>query len=111
MDEIGAALANHDAVGVGIGLHGRDRVREPFQRQVYRDGAHILPLCIFDGLAVGGYHFFRVDVLYIVVEERLRPAGMVEQLGQLVPVHIEILVLVVSFLCHQNVSIVVVGVG
>ena len=110
VDEEGAAAADHDAVGVGIGFDGGDRLGKPAQRKVDGNRTDVFPF-VFQGLAEGGDHILRVDALGIVVLERLGPYGTVQQLAELVPVHIEILVVGISFLDGLDNSLVVVGIG
>ena len=47
MYNIRAAPACHDTVGMGIGLDGRDDLRQPVQRDVGRDDANKSPVFVF----------------------------------------------------------------
>ena len=111
MHEVGAALPDHDAVGIGIGLDGGDGLREPAQGQVHRDSADIVVLLVPDGLAVGGDHIRGEDPLGVEVVVRLRPARFVQQFGLLIPVHVEIFILVISLLGGLDDTVLVEGIG
>ena len=111
MDEVRAASSRHDTIGMGIGLHGGDGLREPAQREVHGDGTYILPAHVLEGLAVRDNRLLPRGVVRVVVDERLRPAGAVEQFAELVPVHREVLIVLVSLLDNLYVPFVVVGIG
>ena len=111
MHEVGTALPDHDAVGIGIGLDGGDGLREPAQGQVHRDGSDIVVLLVPDGLAVGGDHIRGEDPLGVEVVVRLRPARSVQQFGLLIPVHVEIFILVISLLGGLDDTVLVEGIG
>ena len=68
-------------------------------------------LLVAVGLAEGGDHVLGVDIFRIVVEERLGPAGAVQQLGQLIPVVGEVFVMGIPFLGSKDRPVVVIAEG
>ena len=110
MDEIGAATPDHDAVGVGIGLDGRDGVREPVQGQAGVDDTYHGSVFVFQGLAVTGYHLAGVGG-HVIVYIRLGPARFFQQFGHEIPVRIEVLIVVASALDGTDGGTVMLGVG
>ena len=111
MDEESTALADHHTIRVRIGLDGGDGLRQPAEGDVRGDGADIRSVRVLDGLGVGGDDFLRVVNLRIDIDEGLAPDGLIQQLGRLVPVHIEVLVVVVSFLARIEDAVVIVAIG
>ena len=111
MDEISTALTDHDAVGIGIGLDGGNGLRKPAQGQVHRNGSDIVVFLVPDGLAVGSDHIRGVVSLRIEVVVWLRPARPVQQFRLLIPVHVKILILVVSLLRRLDDAVLIEGVG
>ncbi len=106
MHKEGTPLPYHNAVGVGIRLDGRNGVGKPGEGEVDGDGTHILSALVLDRLAVGSYHVLRVDVLGVVVDERFGPHRPVEQFAELVPVHVEVLVVLVTLLRGEYLTVV-----
>ena len=110
MYEIGTATPDHDTIGVGIGLNGRYSLREPTDREAGINGTYHPTFVILDGLAVAGHHLTRVRS-HIEIEVRLRPAWLVEQRRQEIPVHEEILVVVATALNRTKAVADMLGVG
>ena len=98
MNEVGAAPTHHDTVRVRVGLYGRDGVRQPAEREVHREGAYEFAVLVLHGLTVGSNHLFRIDVVGVIVNKRLCPCRTVEQFTELVPVHHEIVIMLVTLL-------------
>ena len=94
---IDAATAYHDAVGMGIGLHIGDGLRKPVQRKAGVDDANLPALLVIDSLAVAGHHLGRVGVC-VVIHVWLGPARTFAQHGHQIPVHVEILIVIVAAL-------------
>ena len=111
VDEERAAASDHDAVGVGVGLHGRDGLGEPSEREVDRNGPDIAPLRILEGLAVGGDHLLGIEAVGIEIEVRFGPARLIEQFGHLIPVEREVFVVRAAFLLGEDLSVLIETVG
>ncbi len=91
MYEVGSASAYHDAVRMGIGLHGRNRLGKPFDGKAGIDDTYHFAQFVLDGQAVGGHHIVGIGG-GIKVHIWFRPTWTIQQFGHKVPIHIEILV-------------------
>ena len=107
MDQEGAAAADEEGIGVRIRPDGGQHLGQPHQGKVQGDSADELSVRVDERLAVGNQHL-RLQVLAVVlvpVAVGLGPAGFAHEFGQLVPVQIEVLVVVVALLLGFDVPI------
>ena len=111
MDEIGAALTQQDSKGIGERLRGRDGIREPVETDVDGEGAYHLASCIVNGLAVGREDILHHDTLCGVFHIGFYPIRTVKQLGNQVPVHRVVLIMIAAFVLRLDTVTVVVGLG
>ena len=104
MDQIGPATADQDAIGIGIGPDGGNRLGKPLERHVEREGTDKDAVGRENRFAVGddhaGIHHLVVGLFEIVVG--LRPAGLLQQPGHQVPIQVKILVAVIAFLLPEH---------
>ena len=107
MYQISSALPDHDAVGIGIRLHGGDDLREPTERDISRDDAGEPLLFVLQRHTVGNDHLLGIErvATCTCVDIRLRPAWPIEQLRQQIPVHTEVLIVLATLLDAEDLAI------
>ena len=111
MHQIGATLAQQNAVGIGIGLGLADGGREPVEADIDREGSHDLTMCVVNGLTIAGEDVLDNDALFGVLKKWFYPIGLIEQFGYQIPVHTVVLIVVRSFLFGLDGIAVVVGIS
>ena len=108
MNEIHSAAPEGDGVGVGVGLHVVDNLRQPLLVDVERHHAHEVAVLIVDRHRIGAYlldlQLARLGV-FIHVVVGVGPIGRVEQFGYLIPVHVVVVVGFAALLFHLYLAV------
>ena len=110
MHEVSTATTDHHTVGVGIRLHGGDRLCQFVERDVGGDNTVEIPLIILERTAVRGDNLITKQVVGrhgSDINIGVGPTGPVEQFTHQIPIHVKVLIVVVSFLLGFDHTVVI----